>query len=229
MVWSGKKIIRLPPATSAQEAELLQQHQTIVPGFDYSCSAKGVQQCKALSDFLSTHVPSGLYVWQYCKHHPPTAKPPASNTAEQAHAAAPSQPAATVAASGDAAAPGAPSLPEPLHWLPGPVPRDAVSAALLNEWPGDAQHKTYAPYSVVKGFEPDHSLRQRSRRVHRQQPLQLRGKLCRKRITGAREQRVQCMCVPPFSATSATKCALCTANNLCASSRSCMRAAEQLC
>jgi hypothetical protein len=158
MVWSGK-IITLPPATSAQEAELMQQLQSTVPGFDYSSSAttKGVQQCKALSDFLSTHVRSGLYVWQYCKH-PPTAKPPASKTAEQTHAAAPSQPAATVAASDDAAAPGAPSLPESLHWLPGPVPHDAASAALLDKWPGDAEHKTYAPYSVLKGFEPDLSL-----------------------------------------------------------------------
>jgi hypothetical protein len=75
---------------------------------------KGMQQCKALSNFLRRHVRSGLYVWQYCKH-PPTAKPPASKTAEQAHAAAPSHPAATVAASDDAAAPGAPSLPESLH------------------------------------------------------------------------------------------------------------------
>jgi hypothetical protein len=71
--------------------------------------------------------------------------------------------------------------------------------------------------------------RQRSGRVHRQQPLQLRGKLRRKQIKGAREHCVQCMCVPLFNATSATNCALCTANNLCASLRSCMRAAEQLC
>jgi hypothetical protein len=77
---------------------------------------------------------------------------------EQAHAAALSHPAATVAASDDAAAPGMPRLPEWLHWLPGPVPRDAASAALLNEWPGDAEQKTYAPYSVLKGFEPDLSL-----------------------------------------------------------------------
>jgi hypothetical protein len=159
MVWSGYKIITLPPATSAQELELLQQLQSIAPGFDYSSSAttKGVQQCRALSDFLSTHVRSGLYVWQYCKH-PPTAKPPASKIAKQAHAAAPSHPAATVAASDDAAAPGAPSLPESLHWVPGPALRDAASAALLNEWPGDAEHKTYAPYSVLKGFGPDLSL-----------------------------------------------------------------------
>jgi hypothetical protein len=159
MVWSGKKIITLPPATSAQEAELLQQLQSIAPGFDYSSSAntKGVQQCKALSDFLSTHVRSGLYVWQYCMH-PPTAKPPASKTAEQAHAAAQPQPAATAAASDDAAATGAPGLPESLHWLPGPVPRDAASAALLDEWPGDAEHKTHAPYSALKSFEPDLSL-----------------------------------------------------------------------
>jgi hypothetical protein len=112
---------------------------------------KGVQQCKALSDFLSTHVPSGLYLWQYCKQ-PPTAKPPASKTAEQAHAAAPSHPAATVAASDDAAALGAPSLPESLHWLPGPVPCEAASAALLTEWPADAEHETYAPYSVLQGL-----------------------------------------------------------------------------
>jgi uncharacterized protein YfiM (DUF2279 family) len=110
---------------------------------------KGMQQCKALSDFLSTHVRSGLCVWQYCKHLP-TAKPPASKTAEQVHAAAPSHPAATGAASDDAAAPGAPSLPESLHWLPGPVPCDAANAALLNEWPGDAEHKTYALYSVLQ-------------------------------------------------------------------------------
>jgi hypothetical protein len=62
----------------------------------------------------AAHVRSGLYVWQYCKH-PPTAKPHASTTAEQAHAAAPSHPAATVAASDDAAAPGMPRLPEWLH------------------------------------------------------------------------------------------------------------------
>jgi hypothetical protein len=98
-------------------------------------------------------VRSGLYVWQYCKH-PPTAKPPASKTAEQAHAAALSHPAGTVAASDDAAAPVAPSLPESLHWLP----CDPTSAALINEWPGDAEHKTYALYSVVQGFEPDLSL-----------------------------------------------------------------------
>jgi hypothetical protein len=159
MVGSGKKIITLPPATSAQEAALLQQLQSIAPGFDHSISAtaKGMQQCKALSDFLSTHVRSGLCVWQYCKH-PPTAKPPASKTAEQAHAAAPSHPAAAVAASDDAAAPGAPSLSESLRWLPGLGLRDAASAALLNEWPGDAEHETYAPYSVLKGFEPDLSL-----------------------------------------------------------------------
>jgi hypothetical protein len=159
MVWSGKKIITLPSATSAQEAELLQQLQSIAPGLDYSSSAttKGVQQCKAPSDIFSTYVRSGLYVWQYCKHRP-TAKPPASKTAEQAHAAAPSHPAATVAASDVAAAPGAPSLPQLLHWLPGPVPRDAASAAVLNDWPGDAEHKTYVPYSVLKGFEPDLSL-----------------------------------------------------------------------
>jgi hypothetical protein len=102
-----------------------------------------MQQCKALSDFVSTHVRSGLYVWQYGKH-PPTAKTPASKTAKHAH------PAATVAASDDAAAPGAPSLPESLHWMPGPVPCDAASAALLNEWPGDAKHKTYALYSALK-------------------------------------------------------------------------------
>jgi hypothetical protein len=99
-------------------------------------------------------VRSGPYVWQYCKH-PPAAKPPASKSAEQAHAAAPSQqPVATVAASDDTAAPGVPSLPESLYWLPGPVPRDAASGALLNEWPEDAEHKTYAPYSVLKGLEP---------------------------------------------------------------------------
>jgi hypothetical protein len=89
---------------------------------------KGVQQCKALSDFLSKHMRSGLYVWQYCRH-PPTAKPPASKSAEQAYAAAPSHPAAAVAASDDAATPGAPSLPEPLHWLSGLEPWDAASAA----------------------------------------------------------------------------------------------------
>jgi hypothetical protein len=61
-------------------------------------------------------------------------------------------------ATDDAAATGAPSLPESLQWLPGPGPRDAASAALLNEWPGDAEHKTYAPYSVLKSFEPDLSL-----------------------------------------------------------------------
>jgi hypothetical protein len=114
---------------------------------------KGMQQCKAPSDFLSRHVRSGLYVWQYCKH-PPTAKTPASKTVEQAHAAAPSHPAATVAASDDAAAPGAPSLPESLHSLPGPVPCtcDGASAALLNEWPGDAEHKTHALYGVLQGL-----------------------------------------------------------------------------
>jgi hypothetical protein len=89
---------------------------------------------------------------------PTNRKPPASKTAEQAHAAAPSQPAALVAASDDAAAPGAPSLPGSLHCLPGPVPRDAASAALLDEWPGDAEHKTYTLHSVLKGFEPDLSM-----------------------------------------------------------------------
>jgi hypothetical protein len=96
-------------------------------------------------------VRSGLYWWQYCKH-PPTAKPTASKTAEQAHAAAPSHPAATVAASDDAAAPSVASLPESLHGLPGTVPCDAASAALLNQWPGDSEHKTYAPYSVLQGL-----------------------------------------------------------------------------
>jgi hypothetical protein len=71
--------------------------------------------------------------------------------------------------------------------------------------------------------------RQRSGRVHRQQPLQLQGKLRRKQVRGGREHCVQCMFMPPFSATSATTCALCTANNLCPSLRSCMRAAEELC
>jgi hypothetical protein len=66
--------------------------------------------------------------------------------------AVPSHPVATLAASDDAAAPGAPSLPDSLHWLPGPVPCDATSAALLNDWPGDAEHKTYALYSVLQGL-----------------------------------------------------------------------------
>jgi hypothetical protein len=44
------------------------------------------------------------------------------------------------------------------HWLPRPVPCDAASAARLDEWPGDAEHKTNTPYSVLKGFELDLSL-----------------------------------------------------------------------
>jgi hypothetical protein len=40
----------------------------------------------------------------------------------------------------------------------GPEPRIAANAALLDELPDDAEHKTYAPYSVLKGFEPDLSL-----------------------------------------------------------------------
>jgi hypothetical protein len=83
---------------------------------------------------------------------PTNRKAIASKTAEQAHAAAPSHPAATVAASDDAAAPGMPSLPESLHWLPGPVLCDAASAALLDQWPWDAEHKTYALYSVLQGL-----------------------------------------------------------------------------
>jgi hypothetical protein len=43
------------------------------------------------------------------------------------------------------------------------VPRNAASAALIDEWSGDAEHKTYAPYSVLKGFEPDLSLAPRQR------------------------------------------------------------------
>jgi hypothetical protein len=126
---------------------------------------------------------SGLYVWQYCKH-PPTAKPPASKTAEQAHAAAPSHPAATVAASDDAAAPGTPSLPESLHWLPGPVPCDAASAALLKQWPGDAEHKTYALYSLLQGYEPDLSLAQMQRACASPEAVAAAGQVAQKANQG---------------------------------------------
>lgn len=140
MSWSDRTLTALPPASTAEEARMLEELSTIAPDFSYASNAttKGVAKDKRLQQFLSQHVRTGPYVWQYRKNPPP----PLPSAVEDSRTRDLTAPAPFNVRS-DVNQPPCASygVPIPPHWLPGPIPWDLASAALQAQHP-DAGEST---------------------------------------------------------------------------------------